>query len=113
MMTACIITTYTMLNVPSVEKAPRIIHRQNAEQLKNGTGEQTMENLNAEQVKRGLERCGMNVIYSADERPHRALSSRILQATKRRILLNKRICRSGLGRWNVVSTSEETALLML
>lgn len=42
MITACIITTYIMLNVPSVEKAPRIIHRQNAEQLKNGTGEQTM-----------------------------------------------------------------------
>lgn len=49
MITACIITTYTMLNVPSAEKAPRIIRRRNAEQLKNGTGEQKME-LNVEQI---------------------------------------------------------------
>jgi hypothetical protein len=71
MMIACIITTYTMLNVPSVEKAPRIIHRQKTEQLKNGTGEQTMEHkckktdlktvekceLNAEQIVKALECC--------------------------------------------------------
>jgi hypothetical protein len=72
-----------MLNVPSVEKAPRIIHRQKAEQLKNGTGEQTMGNLNAEAIKRALEEMNMTGVSPVAIRKAVALIKELTEENER------------------------------